>query len=54
MSQNGNNSKNKGLSDKAQENLRKNAEIRSSRKMKAKRFLFLNDGQEIIEIFDPE
>lgn len=54
MSQNGNNPENKGLSDKAQENLRKNAEIRSSRKMKLKRFLFLNEGQEVIGIFDPE
>ena len=45
---------NKGLSEKALENLRRNTEIRQSRTPKAKRFLYLEDGQEVIRRFDAE
>lgn len=48
------NSENRGLSDKAKENLRRNAEIRHNRKTKVNRFLVLGDGQEVIRVFDPE
>jgi hypothetical protein len=49
-----NNSENKGLSDKAKEILRRNVEIRQSKTPKAKRYLYLDDGQEAIRRFDPE
>ena len=45
---------NKGLSDKAVKNLKRNAEIRQNRKTKANRFLVLSNGLEVIRIFDPE
>ena len=45
---------NRGLSDKAQENLRRNAEHRTRKKMKQNRLLVLRDGEEAIRIFDPE
>jgi hypothetical protein len=49
-----NNLNNKGLSEKARENLQRNAQIRLNRKMKENRLLILNDGEEVIRIFDPE
>ena len=45
---------NKGLSDKAKENLRRNAETRTNRRTKGNRLLILKDGEEVIGIFDPE
>lgn len=45
---------NKGLSDKAQENLRRNAEFRTKRKMMPDNLLVLRDGEEVIRIFNPE
>ena len=46
---------NKGLSDKAQENLRRNAELRRRRKMMTQnKLLVLRDGEEVIRIFNPE
>jgi hypothetical protein len=48
-----NNLSNKGLSEKAQDNLRRNAELRLSRRMKGNRLLILRDGDEIVRIFDP-
>ena len=43
-----------GLSEKAQENLRRNAELRGRRTMKRNKLLVLRDGKEVIRIFDPE
>lgn len=45
---------NKGLSEKAQENLRRNAELRGRRTRKRNKLLVLRDGEEVIRIFDPE
>ena len=46
---------NKGLSDKAQENLQRNAELRTKRKeMMPDNLLVLRDGEEAIRIFNPE
>jgi hypothetical protein len=46
---------NKELSDKAQENLQHNAELRTKRKtMMHDNLLVLRDGEEAIRIFDPE
>ena len=42
----------KGLSEKARENLRRNAQLRMSRK--GNRLLVLKDREEIVRIFDPE
>lgn len=44
----------KELSEKAQENLRRNAELRGRRTMKRNKLLVLRDGKEVIRIFDPE
>ena len=44
----------KGLSEKAQENLRRNAELRRRKKMTQNKLLVLRDGEEVIQIFDPE
>ncbi len=49
-----NDSQNKGLSEKALENLRRNTEIRQSKTPKVKRYLYLDDGQEAIRRFDAE
>jgi hypothetical protein len=48
------NSEDKGLSDKAKENLRRNLEIRQSKTSKVNRFLYLDDGEEAIRRFDAE
>jgi hypothetical protein len=46
---------NKELSDKAKENLRHNAELRTKRKMMMPgNLLELRDGEEVIRIFNPE
>lgn len=46
---------NKGLSDKARENLQRNAELRTKRKMMMPDILLvLRDGEEEIRIFNPE
>ena len=46
---------NKDLSDKAQENLRRNADLRTKRKMMMPdNLLVLRDGEEAIRIFNPE
>lgn len=45
---------NNGLSDKARENLRRNAEIRTNRRMKGSPLLILRDGEEVMRIFNPE
>jgi hypothetical protein len=44
----------KGLSKKAQDNLRRNAELRTKRKLKQNKLLILRDGEEVIRIFNPE
>lgn len=44
----------KGLSNKAQENLRRNAELRRRKKTMHHKLLVLKDGEEVIRIFDPE
>jgi hypothetical protein len=44
----------KGLSEKAQEILRRNAELRLTKRMKGNGLLILKDGEEVIRIFDPE
>lgn len=44
----------KGLSERAQENLRRNAELRGRRTMKRNKLLVLRDGDEVTRIFDPE
>ena len=45
----------KELSDKAQENLRRNAELSTKRKMiMPDNLLVLSDGEEVIRIFNPE
>lgn len=49
-----NDSQNKGLSNKALENLRRNTEIRQSKTPKVKRYLYLDDAQEAIRRFDAE
>ena len=45
---------NQGLSEKALENLHRNAQIRLNRKLKGNKLLILKDGEEVIRIFDPE
>jgi hypothetical protein len=52
--ENANSINSKGLSEKALENLQRNSEIRQSRTPKAKKFLYLDDGQEAIRRFDAE
>ena len=44
----------KGLSNKAQENLRRNAELRRRKKTMHNKLLVLKDGEEVIRIFDPD
>lgn len=44
----------KGLSDKAHKNLRRNAELRASRRRNQNKILVLMDGEEVIRIFNPE
>ena len=45
---------NKGLSDKAQENLRRNAELRTNRRWRQNKLLTLRADKEVIRIFNPE
>lgn len=45
---------NHGLSDKARENLRRNTELRTTRRTKGNTLLILRDGEEVIRIFNPE
>ncbi len=45
---------NKGLSDKAQENLHRNAELRTNRRLRQNKLLTLRAGEEVIRIFNPE
>ena len=44
----------KGLSDKAHKNLRRNAELRASRRKNQNKILVPMDGEEVIRIFNPE
>jgi hypothetical protein len=50
----GENKNTRKLSDRALENLKRNAEIRLSRNIKSIRLLVLHDGGEFIRVFDPE
>ena len=45
---------NNGLSEKARGNLRRNAELRTNRRIKRHSMLILRDGEEVIRIFDPD
>ena len=46
--------RNKGLNDKAQENQRRNRELRTKKKVKENKLLVLRDGEDAIRIFDAE